>query len=266
MVINNNQNRAVLDGCWSPYGEKFAFGTGSYKLYLGYVDQANGWWIAENLSPKKFSASVISVAFHPSGNVVAAGTADGKVRLYTSFVEGDVAYTDGPFSNIQTKGEELYRFEIGSWVESISWAPSGKFALFSGHNSTVHKLIVGDGDQLSEEENVIVWDNLPFRSTFMFDDNSFYAGGYDKKPVAFKFKNGKWERTKTFEKEGKMVVKKTIVQSNLDMFESGKMSQGPQTIEIREEHTNPIICMRKGAEKKLFYSIDSHGNFFVWID
>lgn len=50
--MGNDQNRAILDGCWSPVREKFCFGTGSYKIYVGYVDSVSDWWVAELLSRK----------------------------------------------------------------------------------------------------------------------------------------------------------------------------------------------------------------------
>jgi len=80
-----------------------------------------------------FGGSVTSVSFHPSGNAIAAGSVDGTIRIYTSFLQGiDKTPTfDGPFKNVKTKGEELFRVDTGAWVESISWSPLGDFALIS---------------------------------------------------------------------------------------------------------------------------------------
>ena len=81
----------------------------------------------------EFGGSVISVSFHPSGNAVAAGSVDGTVRVYTSFLEGidKTPNYNGPLKDIRTKGEELFRIDTGAWVETIAWSPLGDFALVS---------------------------------------------------------------------------------------------------------------------------------------
>ena len=41
-----------------------------------------------------------------------------------------------------------------------------------------------------EEDNVILWDKLPFKTIIFINENSFVAGGYDYDPVQFKITNG----------------------------------------------------------------------------
>jgi len=264
MVMGNTQNRAILDGCWSPQNTKFCFGTGSFKIYIGYVDPENNWWFAETLSKKKFGGSVISVAFHPSGNAIAAGSVDGTVRVYTSFLEGidKTPNYNGPLKDVRTKGEELFRVDTGAWVESIAWSPLGDFALVSSHHSITNKLAVTQDGGIDYEENAIVWDKLPFRSSTFLGNGSFLAGGYDRKPVLLKGTGGgKWETVKVFDKESKKARVSTAVKSNLQIFESGK--KAAEKAEEKEGHSNPIVCVRKLGESK-FLSVDTHGNLFTW--
>lgn len=44
LVILHKQNRAILDGCWNIFGNKFLIGTGSYRAYSGYYSPQNDWW------------------------------------------------------------------------------------------------------------------------------------------------------------------------------------------------------------------------------
>jgi len=56
----------------------------------------------------------------------------------------------------------------------------------------VNKVTVSQDEKVDYEEDIIVWDKLPFRSTAFLQNGSFIAGGYDKKPVSFKTTGGKW--------------------------------------------------------------------------
>ena len=47
MVMGNKQNRGIIDGAWSPNGNKFAYSTGTYKLFIGFFDTTSNWWYSE---------------------------------------------------------------------------------------------------------------------------------------------------------------------------------------------------------------------------
>lgn len=81
-------------------------------------------------------------------------------------------------------------------------------------------------------------------------------------PFLFKNKNGTWEHSKTYEKTGKMVKSTSMVQSNMKIFEQGKLAG--DRLEDKVGHTNPIVCIKRAAETGLFFSADNHGNFYVW--
>jgi len=72
VVIENS--RAALTGKWSPNGKKFAIGSGDHEAYIGEYEQNNNWWNTHKIG--KFKSSVISLAFHPSGRVIAIGSMD----------------------------------------------------------------------------------------------------------------------------------------------------------------------------------------------
>ncbi len=48
-------SRSILDGCWSPNGEKFAVGTGCYKTMVGYYNTLSQWWSTMDLLKCKSS-------------------------------------------------------------------------------------------------------------------------------------------------------------------------------------------------------------------
>ncbi len=83
-----------------------------------------------------FAASVTSVTFHPSGFVAAVGSADYSIRIVTTYLEeagDDKLSYKGPFENIKSFGDELYKIKnAGSWVESLRWNDAGTLLAAAG--------------------------------------------------------------------------------------------------------------------------------------
>lgn len=112
MIIENG--RGALCGCWGPEGRKFAVGTGDHKLFIGYYEQKSKWWNTKYL--KGFKSSVVTVAFHPSGKVVAAGSTDFSVRFYNCHLEDpnenitdtEISNYKGRFANVSSFGEMIF--------------------------------------------------------------------------------------------------------------------------------------------------------------
>jgi len=81
-----------------------------------------------------FKSGVLSVSFHPSGRVIAAGGADYKLILFTSYIEDyDKAIQyKGMFEDVKSFGEPIFSILTTSWVEAVGWSPSGdEFAFTS---------------------------------------------------------------------------------------------------------------------------------------
>jgi len=274
LVTGNKQNRAVLDGSWSPNGNKFCYSTGTWKVFLGFYEPTNNWWSSEALNKKKFASSVLCVNFHPSGRVVAAGSADFNVRLFTAYEESadkNDGYK-GLFDDIKTKGEELYKVSTGCWVNALTWAPSGKWLAVSIHNSSF--IFVKHGESgWTEVEDAITWEKLPFRSIMFANENVLVAGGYDYTPVKFSVTPEKGEFDKNYIREKKKdTTVKSQVKSNLAAFEKGNFGKGEKPVAAEpesERHTNPILCIKPfkstgPGNVTVFSSNDIHGTLYFW--
>jgi WD40 repeat protein len=102
-------SRSILDGQWSPNGEKFIIGTGCCKAYVGYYNTECVWW--HTVEVVKCRSTVLCVKWHPSGRVVAVGSADFSVVLASAVIEDYLQIEDagykGPFDNI-TKNESIH--------------------------------------------------------------------------------------------------------------------------------------------------------------
>ena len=131
---------ACMDVRWSPDGLKFAVASGSKKALIAFYEPTNNWWVARE--SRSHRSSVLSLAWHPSSQLLATVSADYKCRVLSAFVEGvDAAPATGtPFGALPAvAGEVLSEYEITrAWVNDVAWSPSGTALAFAGHDSLLH--------------------------------------------------------------------------------------------------------------------------------
>eukprot|EP01016_Furgasonia_blochmanni_P034591 TRINITY_DN3756_c0_g1_i1.p1 TRINITY_DN3756_c0_g1~~TRINITY_DN3756_c0_g1_i1.p1 ORF type:complete len:271 (-),score=44.27 TRINITY_DN3756_c0_g1_i1:427-1239(-) len=133
------QRRAVLCGCWDPSGNKFVAGTGTHQVFVGCYESKYEWWQAlPAIDTKKFpgfKSSVLCVAFHPSGRVIAAGSSDNTVKIITAYikeVDGNQPAGGTVFADVTTFGTVLHNVDLDAWVEAIAFSPSGAYLSVAG--------------------------------------------------------------------------------------------------------------------------------------
>lgn len=131
-LVMMENNRAILTGCWSKNGNKFALGAASHKTLIGYFDKDNKWWFCEKI--KKFKSSVVAIDLHPSGRVVATGSTDFSFKLVSCYIEKVDANDNykGVYDDIKDFGNILFNYAGKGWVEAVSWSPSGQQVVFAG--------------------------------------------------------------------------------------------------------------------------------------
>ena len=82
-----NVHRAALCVRWSACGRKFAIGSGDKTVCVCYYESENKWW-ASKLIRKKHQSSVTSVAWHPSGALLATASTDMHCRVFNASTAG----------------------------------------------------------------------------------------------------------------------------------------------------------------------------------
>ncbi len=80
---------AALCVRWSPCGRKFAIGAAK-TVCVAYRDGDKGWWVAK-LMRRCHSSSVMAVAWHPSGALLATASSDGRCRVFIARVAGTLS-------------------------------------------------------------------------------------------------------------------------------------------------------------------------------
>ena len=80
-------NRAATYVRWSPKEDKFAVASGARCIAICYFEEDNDWWASKHLK-KPIRSTVLSLDWHPNNVLLAAGSADMKARVFSSFIKG----------------------------------------------------------------------------------------------------------------------------------------------------------------------------------
>ena len=87
MQVVTRLELAALCVRWSPCGRKFAMGSAACCVSVAYRDARNGWWTAK-LMRRCHGSSVVAVAWHPGGALLATASSDGRCRVFDARVAG----------------------------------------------------------------------------------------------------------------------------------------------------------------------------------
>merc|ERR1711860_69241 len=71
---------------WSPDENKFAVGSGAKIISVCYYEKDNDWWVAKHIK-KPLKSTITSLDWHPNNILLAAGSSDFKVRVYSGFIK-----------------------------------------------------------------------------------------------------------------------------------------------------------------------------------
>ena len=173
---------ACLDVKWSPDGKKFAVASGSKKALIAFYEATNDWWVAKEA--RKHKSTVLSLAWHPSSQVLATVACDYTCRVTSAFVEGlDAAPAATPFGALPEAGETLQEFEITrAWVNDVAWSPSGKALAFVGHDSLLHLVsFAGEAPTLQ----TIKCPTLPANRVMFLAESALVTVGHSMNPELY---------------------------------------------------------------------------------
>jgi actin related protein 2/3 complex subunit 1A/1B len=191
-------NRAATCVKWSPQENKFAVGSGSKMIAIAYFEQDNDWWVSKHIK-KSIRSTVLSLDWHPNNVILACGSADFKVRVFSAFiksVDGDNHHSIwGPVDNFGDMLAE-FTYEGQGWVHGVAFSPSGdwlawasKFQVQKRNNDHVeiidnmflsgHDAAVGVANGSTKTIELLKLPNLPFLSMVFVNETTFIAAGYD---------------------------------------------------------------------------------------
>ena len=183
-------DRAVLAARWAPGGRKFACGGGARAVSVSYYEAEDSWWTSK-LVRKRQGSSVTSLAWHPSGALLATGCADGHCRVLAAVVPRvDAPKESVPLAGRDSKfGTVLVDASGGGWVHGVAWSPSGTRLAFASHDSTVTVLTglnaAAEPDALwaGRESARVKLRGRPVRCLLFLAEDRLVGGGWEPAPV-----------------------------------------------------------------------------------
>ena len=189
---------------WNSRGDKFCEGTSAKHLFIGYYNPDNNWWMARNIKVHK--SSVVCCEIDPTSLFVISGSTDLRVYVSSCYID----FIDDKHLNDKTKplaqnfGDVIHEFRPNSWVNSVTWNPSGALGFAAAQNATISVINYKD-----KKTDVIKCKHAPVTLIVPTGENSFLAVCYDRNVLEYEKKGDNWE------------VKRTIT------TDQGKKAAGP---------------------------------------
>jgi actin related protein 2/3 complex subunit 1A/1B len=258
--------RAATSVKWSPKENKFAVSSGAKCVSICYFDKDNDWWVSKHI--KKHKSTVLKVDWHPNNVLIATASSDYKARVFSAFIKGiDDKPGETPFgAKLPFGGEPLAEYNVGAWIHSILWSPSGNRLAFVAHDSSITFVDLAGG--APGVVQTLRLNGLPFLDLLFLNENTVVAGGYSCSIQKFTNSGGTWSQT------GEMSAQKAEknVSSNraaFDLFKNKvEVGQNVNVQDLDTLHQNAINNLqpfqKTGSDIKQFTSSGLDGKIVLW--
>lgn len=211
---------------WNAQGTMFAVGSVEGLVAVGHYAAENDWWVCRHLK-RAFAdtAAVLSLAWHPSGGLVAAGTLLGNVHLLTTSLDGaqarGLSWLDPAV--LAAFDAEAMRMEVGTWIHAVAFSASGQAMAWSGHDGVVTVLYPASGRQWSMQPRNSAGLSPPFSQLVFLSEGVLLGVGFDPAPVLMA-----GGETRAW------VVKQTLDPDQVALTKSPSMTPGRSSTEQRK--------------------------------
>lgn len=176
-------NRAATTVKWSPSEDKFAVASSARLISVCYYEKENQWWVSKHIK-KPIRSTVLSLDWHPNNVLLAAGSSDFKVRVFSAYIKEIESKPEAtnwgkkmPFGALMCE----HNNGRGGWVHDVSFSPSGSKIVWVGHDSSVSVVQGGDGAVVATCQVA----NLPFVASTWLSEGTVVVGGHDFIPMVF---------------------------------------------------------------------------------
>lgn len=175
-------NRAATQVRWSPLENKFAVASGARSICICSFDEEMNWWASKQIK-KPIRSTVLSIDWHPNNVLLAAGSADMKARVFSTFLKEvdkkpppNVWGDKFPWSTVC--GE--YSSSSGGWVHTVGFSPSGDAMAFASHDSTITIVYPAAPAVITLKTTM-----LPYVTLIWTAEDALIAAGHDCQPMLY---------------------------------------------------------------------------------
>jgi len=261
-------NRAATCVAWSPEENKFAVGSGARIISVCYFEKENDWWVAKHIK-KPLRSTITTLDWHPNNILLAAGSSDFKVRVFSGYVreiEAKPSATEWgakmPIGNMMA--EFSNSAAGGGWIHSVSFSHDGSKLAWVGHDSSINVADAGAGMSVMKLRTSL----LPMLTLVWVSPSSLLAAGHDCVPIVFNLdQSGKLSLGGKLEEDKK--VESGATNNAMKMFQN-KDRVGSETTDtvLNTTHQNQVNEMRikqgtkSGADT--LSTVAGDGKLVIW--
>jgi len=261
-------NRAATCVRWSPQENKFAVGSGARIISICYFEEENDWWVAKHIK-RPLRSTITTVDWHPNNILLAAGSTDFKVRVFSAYVkdiEQKPSATEWgakmPFANLMA--EFSNSLTGGGWIHSVSFSGDGKKVAWVGHDSSIAVADAEAGMAMMKLKTNF----LPLLTVTWISHSAILAAGHDCVPVVFLVDpSGKISSGNKLEEDKK--VEPLITANAMRMFQNkDRVGQELLDSKLSTTHQNQITEVRiLGGTKAAAQAVSTtagDGKLCIW--
>uniref|UniRef100_A0A146M0U1 Actin-related protein 2/3 complex subunit n=1 Tax=Lygus hesperus TaxID=30085 RepID=A0A146M0U1_LYGHE len=262
-------NRAATCVRWSPKENKFAVGSGARLISVCYFEKGNDWWVSKHIK-KPIRSTITCLDWHPNNWLLAAGSADFKVRVYSGLIK-EVEGTPTEPTKWATKaalGTVLGEFSNsnlgGGWIRSVSFSEDGNRLCWVSHDASICLVDVTKGLTVHKLRTK----HLPFLNCVWVGPNAIVVSGHGCCPILYNV-----DGTGSLQFGCKLDISEKRVGvglSAMKIFQSLDRQARLESsdTELETIHQNAITCLRiyqgsLGAATKLSTS-GADGQLVIW--
>lgn len=261
-------NRAATCVKWSPEENKFAVGSGAKIISICYYETGMDWWVAKHIK-KPLKSTITSIDWHPNNVLLAAGSTDYKVRVYSGFIKDtEERPTETPWGRKMPMGQVMGEFtnspQGGGWIHAVSFSSCGNKLAWIAHDSSISVV-----DAVKE---MMVFrlgtDYLPLLTLTWAGHSTLLAAGHNCVPIAFKIdSNGNIMAGNRLEQDKKQESSNTS--SAMRMFQNkDKLGQSEMESKLNTTHQNQISEIRHYSGDKsspgTLSTVAGDGKLVLW--
>ena len=196
-------SRAATVCKWSPSGNKFAVGSSDRVVAVCYYEEENDWWVSKHLK-KPLKSTITTIAWHPNDVLLACGSTDGHVRVFSAYIKGLDAKPEPTLWGSKLPFQTLcgdFTNETRAWIHGVAFSPSGDVLAYVGHDASLG-VVYPAGEGLAPQSIVAVHSNsLPFKALLFVSENKIVAGGHNCNLIVFEGDVQGWREAKKVENQ-----------------------------------------------------------------
>ena len=233
-------NRAATCVRWSPDENKFAVGSGAKIISVCYYEKEQNWWVAKHIK-KPLKSTITCLDWHPNNILLAAGSTDFKVRVYSGFIkEIEPKPSSTPWGARMPMGNLMTEFSNspngGGWVHAVSFSGDGSKLAWVGHDSSIS---VADATKDMMVMKLRT-DLLPLLTLTWLSERTLVAAGHNCVPITFTLDGG-GSLTLGARLEEDKKKESTGASSAMRMFmNKDKLGQDEMETQLNTTHQNQV--------------------------